>query len=60
MFFSSPALLGYALAYWAWLAAFVVVKEEPDLRRAFGAAFDAYCREVPCWIPRLRTERSRR
>ena len=53
VFFSSPALLGYALAYWAWLAAFVAVREEPDLRQAFGPAFDAYCREVPRWIPRL-------
>ena len=58
--FSSLALLGYAMAYWAWLTAFVAVKEEPDLRRAFGPAFESYCREVPRWVPRLRTRRSRR
>ncbi|MCY4025431.1 MAG: hypothetical protein OXH75_03845 [Acidobacteria bacterium] len=49
--FSNPARLGYALAYWAWLTAFVVVKEEPDPRRAFGPAFESYCREVPRWGP---------
>ena len=53
LFFESWALLGYAAAYWLWLAAFVVMKEEPDLRRTFGARFDAYCREVPRWVPRV-------
>ncbi|MCY4645627.1 MAG: isoprenylcysteine carboxylmethyltransferase family protein [Gammaproteobacteria bacterium] len=52
VFFSSLALLGYALAYWLWLTVFVTVREEPDLRRTFGADYDAYCREVPRWIPR--------
>ena len=60
MFFISPALLGYALTYWVWLTAFVVVKEEPDLRRAFGARFETYVRDVPRWIPRLRLGIGRR
>ena len=50
--FLSPALAGYALAYWLWLTAFVILREEPDLRQAFGAGFDADCREVPRWSPR--------
>ena len=54
VFFSSPALAVYALTYWLGLVVFVLLKEEPDLRRAFGAQFDAYCRKVPRWIPRLR------
>ena len=54
VFFSSPALAVYALTYWLWLTAFVLLKEEPDLRQAFGVQFDAYCHEVPRWIPRLR------
>lgn len=53
VFFSSLALLGYALAYWLWLTAFVALKEEPDLRRTFGSRYDAYCGEVPRWIPKL-------
>ena len=31
----------------------VVRVEEPALRRHFGASFDAYCRRVPRWLPRL-------
>jgi protein-S-isoprenylcysteine O-methyltransferase Ste14 len=31
---------------------FVVVYEEPTLRRLFGAEFEAYCRSTPRWIPR--------
>ena len=47
LFFSSWGVLGYAVTYWLWLTAFVVLKEEADLRRVFGTQFDAYCREVP-------------
>jgi len=32
---------------------FVVFYEEPTLRRTFGAEYEAYCAEVPRWIPRL-------
>lgn len=53
VFFSSLVLLAYALAYWLCLTAFVALKEEPDLRRTFGPSYDAYCREVPRWIPKL-------
>ncbi|WP_419162233.1 methyltransferase family protein [Candidatus Palauibacter sp.] len=56
LFFSSAALLSYALAYWLWLTVFVVLKEEPDLRRIF----DAYCRDVPRWIPRPNRPAKRR
>lgn len=31
----------------------IVSAEEAYLRQRFGAAFDAYCREVPRWLPRL-------
>ena len=54
VFFASPALMAYAMIYWLSLTAFVVLKEEPELRRAFGGRFEAYRREVPRWIPRLR------
>ena len=29
------------------------MREEPELQRAFGGVFEAYCREVPRWIPRV-------
>jgi len=31
----------------------VIRLEEPDLRRLFGADYEAYCRQVPRWVPRL-------
>jgi protein-S-isoprenylcysteine O-methyltransferase Ste14 len=60
------AMTGQALLFGStgllWLAAilalgfhlFVVLHEEPTLRRTFGAAYADYCRRVPRWIPRLR------
>jgi protein-S-isoprenylcysteine O-methyltransferase Ste14 len=32
---------------------FVVLYEEPTLRRSFGAEYESYCRAVPRWLPRL-------
>jgi protein-S-isoprenylcysteine O-methyltransferase Ste14 len=37
--------LGAAVHWW------VVHVEEPDLRRRFGPAYEAYLRHVPRWIP---------
>jgi len=39
---------------WIAVTVLVVRKEEPELRRLFGAAYEAYCCRVPRWIPRLR------
>lgn len=40
---------------WLWLAfhSFVRTYEEPKLRKKYGAEYEAYCEEVPRWIPRL-------
>ncbi len=32
---------------------FVLLYEEPTLRKKFGADYDEYCRNVPRWLPRL-------
>jgi protein-S-isoprenylcysteine O-methyltransferase Ste14 len=50
----SRAVLVYAGAMAVVFHLFVVLYEEPALRRKFGAEYDAFCREVPRWIPRLR------
>ena len=47
---SSPLLL-YAGALWVVLHTFVVVIEEPSLRRRFGDAYVQYCRNVRRWMP---------
>ena len=60
------ALLGYALianylaaylVFAAWLLVMypLVMLEEGELRERFGEVYDAYCRQVPRFIPQLRT-----
>jgi protein-S-isoprenylcysteine O-methyltransferase Ste14 len=53
---SRPLLLYAALLAVAFHL-FVVAYEEPTLRRRFGDAYEAYCRAVPRWLPRLRPPR---
>ena len=52
--FQSLALLVYAGVVWLGCHLFVVLYEEPALYRRFGATYDAYRRQVPRWLPRLR------
>ena len=50
-------LLGRELLLgWVGVAAilfqlFIVLHEEPELRKRFGAEYDAYCRRVGRWLP---------
>ncbi|MFN8642304.1 MAG: isoprenylcysteine carboxylmethyltransferase family protein [Candidatus Binatia bacterium] len=50
----SPGLLLYGGLVWGMFQSFVVRYEEPHLRRAFGAEYDAYCAAVGRWWPRRR------
>jgi protein-S-isoprenylcysteine O-methyltransferase Ste14 len=50
---NTVAVIG-AVAVVLGVALFVVLYEEPTLRRKFGAEYEEYCRNVPRWIPRLR------
>jgi protein-S-isoprenylcysteine O-methyltransferase Ste14 len=45
-------LLVYAGGVALTMHTFVVAYEEPTLRRAFGADYEAYCAAVPRWLPR--------
>jgi protein-S-isoprenylcysteine O-methyltransferase Ste14/HD superfamily phosphohydrolase YqeK len=45
------ALLAYGSGVWLAVHGFVVLVEEPGLRRRFGAAYDVYCRKVRRWLP---------
>lgn len=49
----SAALFGYAALVWLFFTLFVVVYEEPTLRRTFGDPYAVYCAHVGRWIPRL-------
>lgn len=54
MVLGRPILLAYAALIAAAQAAFVHFHEEPQLRRRYGAEYDAYRQAVPGWWPRLR------
>ncbi len=45
-------LLATALGVFVYVA--IIAAEESFLRGKFGPGFDAYCRDVPRWLPRLK------
>jgi protein-S-isoprenylcysteine O-methyltransferase Ste14 len=47
-------LLIYAIIVFLAFHTFVTYYEEPTLKRKFGAAYEAYLRNVPRWIPKVR------
>ena len=55
--FGSGAVLAWAAFLAVAFHLFVVFYEEPTLRRQFGQEYEAYCREVPRWLPRRRPSR---
>ena len=59
LFFGSAAVLVYAALVALAFHVFVVLYEEPTLRRTFGAEYEAYCRAVPRWMPRLARREAR-
>jgi protein-S-isoprenylcysteine O-methyltransferase Ste14 len=55
LFYESLPLLGYAALFFLATHVFVVGYEEPTLRRTFGQDYEAYCRQVRRWWPRVGT-----
>jgi len=51
--FASGATAVYAACTWIACTLFVLLYEEPTLRRRYGAQYETYCRHVRRWIPRL-------
>jgi protein-S-isoprenylcysteine O-methyltransferase Ste14 len=51
--FWSPALARYGVIVWLAFYLFVLVYEEPTLKRQFGSEYDEYRRRVPRWLPRF-------
>ena len=54
LLFTSIALLAWWALVLAINAIWFPLVEEPDLRRRFGADYEAYRAAVPRWLPRLR------
>lgn len=52
MWFESEVVLWYATAVAICFNAFVLLYEEPTLRRKFGESYACYCRTVPRWLPK--------
>ena len=51
--YASWPLLGYAAIFFLVSHLFVLLYEEPTLRRTFGENYEAYCRHVKRWRPRF-------
>ena len=59
VFYQTATLLAYAAIFFLLMHLFVVLYEEPTLRRAFGEDYEAYCRRVSRWWPRFQILRGR-
>jgi protein-S-isoprenylcysteine O-methyltransferase Ste14 len=55
LFYESWPLLGYTGLFFLTAHLFVVLYEESTLRRTFGQEYEAYCRQVRRWWPRVGT-----
>jgi protein-S-isoprenylcysteine O-methyltransferase Ste14 len=56
--FRSRHLLVYAAGFVVIAHVFVVLYEEPALRKQFGSAYEDYFHAVPRWLPKLRREKT--
>ena len=54
LMWNSPVMYALGVPFFLFLYASIVAAEEDFLRRKFGVAYDAYCRDVGRWIPNVR------
>ena len=54
LWFGYWALLLYTILAFLGVHFFIVLYEEPALKRKFGATYEDYLRKVPRWIPRFK------
>ena len=54
--FTAIILIVYALIVFAVFHAFVIMYEEPHLRKLFGDSYTEYCAKVPRWVPDFRSK----
>jgi protein-S-isoprenylcysteine O-methyltransferase Ste14 len=55
IFYEATVLWSYAAGFLLVMHLFVVLYEEPTLRRSFGEGYERYCRQVHRWWPIPRT-----
>ena len=53
LLFGNLKLLEYGALVWLLFHIFVLAYEEPVLRATFPSEYEAFCKGVPRWIPRL-------
>ncbi len=58
LFFESIQLLAFIALFLLTTHLFVVLYEEPTLRRTFGSEYESYCRRVRRWWPTARADPS--
>ena len=54
LFFPSRGVLEYGVAVWVAFYLFVLLYEEPTLRKSYGPEYQEFCANVPRWLPRWR------
>jgi len=54
LFFGSVRVLEYGIAVCVGFYLFVLIYEEPTLRKSYRSEYEEFCANVPRWIPRLR------
>jgi protein-S-isoprenylcysteine O-methyltransferase Ste14 len=52
LYYQSLPLLTYTAGFLFVMHLFVVLYEEPTLRRTFGKDYESYCGQVRRWLPR--------
>jgi protein-S-isoprenylcysteine O-methyltransferase Ste14 len=53
LLFGDVRVLEYGVLAWLGFHLFVLLYEEPALRRSFGAEYETFCANVGRWIPRM-------
>ena len=59
LFFRSGPLGTWALGFIVVNHGYFILSEEPGLKRRFGKEYEAYRKQVPRWLPRVRRVRQR-
>ena len=52
--YQSVSILVYSVVVWTCFHLFVLLYEEPHLRRIFGGEYEQYCDSAGRWLPRMR------